>query len=359
MNTGGASRDELLLFTRQFSFMISSRLPLVDVLTNLAKETYNASLRKTAMDLVDHVSRGRDLADAMANHPHYFDDVFIHVVRSGLSAGRLDISLEMMATYLEGQEKLHAKIRKAVAFPLFMLAAIAILLVGIVNWILPNFERVFLSMGADLPRPTRILIGFAHFLRQYGMELGVMCGMAVVVVLVFLRTDSGRLWWDRVKLHFPVVGKIMRQASLARFLRTFAVQIKDEVDILQALQNAAGATNNRYIQKTLWIVIQDIRQGISVSDAFRKHDVFEGIVMQMISSGEEAGELSALTYAAAVYFERLFDNRVDVIVARVNPIMTLLLSLLVVGVMLSIFLPIFELGNAVRSGQTHQITRPK
>ncbi|GAB0058901.1 Type II secretion system protein F [Candidatus Magnetaquicoccaceae bacterium FCR-1] len=350
--------NELLVFTRQFAFMLSSRLPLVEVLENLAKETYNTRLRATAEELVRQVRGGHDLANAMGMHPHFFDSVFVNVIRSGLASGRLDLSLLMMAEYLERRENMRDKIERAMAYPAFLFVAILFLVISIINWILPNFEKVFKSLNAELPKPTQIVLDIAQFVRQHGVELSITIVAVVAIMLVFFSRRTGRAWWDQFKLNLPVFGRLYRQASLSRFLKTFSVQIKNEVEILEALEYAAGAADNLFIEAIIFAIILDVRRGVTVSQAFRKHQVFEGLVMQMISSGDEAGELSDLTYRAANYFEQLLENRLDQLVARINPIMTSILGLVVVGLMLAIFAPIFDLGNAARASQHQQMVRP-
>jgi type IV pilus assembly protein PilC len=337
----------LLVFTNQFASMMRSHLPLVTVLENLARETPQKELRETIEEISDGVQSGVDFGDCLAAHPKVFDDVFVNVVRAGMISGKLASSLTQVSEYLEKADAVGRKVKSALSYPIFMLVAFFGVFNAMVFFILPRFAVMFSGSGKELPAPTRILLDIGDVWKEnWYFILG---GIAIlfVAITVWIATQEGRYLWDRFKLNVPIVGNLWRMSALSRFLRTLSVQLHNEVSLLRALQLAASSSGNVYIEESLYHIADDIERGVGISDAFQEYNVFSGIVLQMISAGEEAGTLDELLLSAADYFERLLDNEIGVVTGLINPILTIFMGLGIAGMMVAAFLPVFDMGSAV------------
>ncbi|MBF0145960.1 MAG: type II secretion system F family protein [Magnetococcales bacterium] len=342
---GSKKLVNLLIFTNQFASMMQSQLQLVDVLDNLARETPGKELREAVEEIAYDVRRGIDFGDSLANYPSLFNDIFVNVVRAGMEAGRLADSLVQVAVYLNKTDTINRKLKGALTYPLFMGVAFFLVFNAMVFFILPRFATMFAQMKKELPAPTRILLEIGEFWKDnwYLMIGGIL--LASLAMMVWISNREGRLLWDEYKLRIPVVGKLWRMAALARFLRTFAVQIRNEVPLLRSLRLAAASSNNLFIEEAILNIADEVERGVSVSQAFREHHVFSGIVLQMISAGEEAGNLSELLFSAADYFERLLETQTETVTGLINPIMTVTIGLVIAGMMVAAFLPVFGMAN--------------
>ena len=343
----GATLSHLLLFTNQFAAMVGSHLPLVDVLDNLAKETPHKRVREAINDVSDQVKHGVDLGDAMADHPLIFNDIYVNVVRSGMVSGKLSDALVQLAQYLRRTEETHRKVKSALSYPLFMLLAFFMVFNGMVFSILPRFESMFASFGRELPVATRLLLDTGLFWQQNWFTLLVGFAVLLSVFLFWGNTGEGRYLWDHYKLSIPIVGKVMRMGALSRFLRTFSVQLNNEGPLLNAIRLSSSSSGNRYIEAVSFMVAEDIERGEGIADSFRQHDIFSGIVLQMIASGEESSEIEPLLMSASDYFESLLENLVETVTGLINPILTVIIGLAIAAMMIASFLPVFEMGGAV------------
>ena len=310
---GGVNDTHLLIFTQQFSSMIRSNLQLVDVLDNLAKETPQKRLRQIIEDIAESVKHGVDLGDALAGHPGVFNEIYVNVVRAGMASGRLGEAMIQITSYLSMIYEITRQARSAMTYPIFMLVAFFAVFNGMVFFILPRFAAMFANFGRDLPFATQVMIDIGNYWKDNWL---LIIGGVVLTPLAFvtwIATEDGRAIWDRIKLRMPVIGSVWRLAALSRFIRTLAVQIKNEVMLLDALIHSAEASGNVYLRETIYDIAEEVERGSSIAAAFREYRIFEGIVLQMISSGEEAGELDELLLSAADYFERLLRNRLETV----------------------------------------------
>lgn len=341
------SLPSLLIFTNQFSAMMESKLPLLDVLENLGRETPERRFKEVLEDVCYDVSHGIDLGDALAEHPDVFDDIYINVVRAGIGSGKLDGALAQLSNYLANADEVRRKLRAATAYPAFMLVAFFGAFNGVVFFILPRFKTIFDRFDKDLPAATQVLVEIgdiwaAHWYWIIGAFFAFVIGL-----LVWINTDDGRYLWDQYKLRLPVLGRMWRMAALARLLRTFAVQVGNDVEVLEALRLAAPSCGNVYIAETIEEIVVDISNGLGIAQSFREHEVFSGIVLQLIASGEESGGLDRLLLSAADYFDRLLDNQLQTLTALVNPTLIVTMGLGIAAMMIAIFLPVFDMGGAM------------
>ncbi len=342
------SLSTLLIFTGQLSSMVRSQLPLVDVLRNLTEETPAGVLRDTMESVVHEVEHGVDFGDALAEYPKVFDQIYVNVVRAGMMSGRLGDAIEHISLYLKKMDESQGKIRSALAYPIFMFIAFIAVLNGMIFFILPRFKNMFASFGKELPTMTQWLMDFGDWWRANYYIVFIAVFILVGGLLAWIATTEGRYLWDRYKLRLPVMGRLVRLASLSRFLRTFSVQLQNEVDLLPSLELAAGSVANVYIEELIYAIVSDVERGKGIADSFREYDVFSGIVLQMIAAGEEAGTLDSLLLSAADYFERMLDNELERWTALINPILTLIVGMSVAGMMIAVFMPVFDMGKMVQ-----------
>lgn len=343
----GVGSANVLIFTQQFASMLRSRLQLVEVLDNLANETPQRRLRETIEDIVEDVRHGTDLAASLAGYPHMFDDVYVNVVKAGLESGRLGEALAEIARYLKVIQETRRKVRSALTYPVFVILAFFGVFNAMVFGILPRFQMLFRNFGKELPPPTQFMLDLgAYWQANWFWIIGAQVVLCVSF-LAWVHSAEGRRIWDEHKLKLPILGRLWRMAALARFLRTFAVQVDNEVAVLQSLKLAADTCGNTYIQDVIYEIAADVEIGRGLAASFRDHRIFHGIVLQMIAAGEEAGVLNELLISSAEYFDSLVQEMLDHITQLINPILTVVVGLAVAGMMVACFLPVFQLGGAM------------
>ena len=344
----GAGASHLTIFARQFASMVASSLQLVTVLDNLARETPNRTLRNAVRDVSHQVSSGADLCDALEHHPRLFNGVFVGLVRSGLESGQLAAALHHVAEYLERVQGVNRRVISASAYPLFVLVAFVATASTMMFFILPQYESIFRSFGRELPGPTRAMLGVAAALRsgERWIEAGVV--LLVLIPLGLRLVRGGRVVWDRHKLRVPLLGPVWRLAALARFSRTLAVQVGNQVPVVRALNLAAASAGNAWIEAVARGIAGEIERGASVTAAFRAEPLFAGLVVQMIAAGEEAGRLDELLISAAAYFDSLLAQRIDTMTGLINPLLTAVLGGSIAAMMVAAFLPVFDLPSVMQ-----------
>lgn len=328
--------------------MMRSGLQLVSVLENLGRETPNRSLRKAVIDVARRVTEGADLADAMDRHPRQFNSVFVGLVRSGIESGRLSDALSHIVEYLERVEQVNRRVTSAAIYPVFVLLTFVATSGGMIFNVLPRYETIFRGSGKHLPAPTQFLIDLGRFLSSQGVALLLLGAALAGSFLLVLAHRQSRLVWDRAKLRLPILGSVWRLAALSRFSRTLAVQVSNGVSLIQALHLAAGAAGNRYVETLAHGIAGDIELGESITGAFKARDIFSGIVLQMISSGEESGRIDELLLSAANYFDSLLMQRIEAVTGLINPILTGFVGLSTAGMMVASFLPVFAMPGAMQ-----------
>jgi len=342
-----ASSIHTLIFTQQFASMIRSNLHLVEVLDNLGEETPQKKLRATIQEVAEDVRHGTDLSSALSRHTHMFDEVYINVVKSGMESGRLGDALTQIAHYQKVLHETARKVKGALTYPMFILAAFFGVFNAMIFFILPRFEMMFKNFNKKLPAPTQLLLDIGAFwTANWYLILGSQA-VIVVVFAVWVSTPDGRRVWDQAKMHIPLLGALWRMAALARFLRTLAVQVENDVPVLEALTLSADACGNTYIKELLYDIAGDVERGRGLAASFRDHAIFHGIVLQMIASGEEAGILDELLMSSADYFDSLVQDLLDRITGLINPILTIVCGLGIAFMMIAAFMPVFQMGSVV------------
>ena len=339
--------SQLLIFTRQFAAMTNSELQLSFILQNLAKETPHRKMRETIQAILDDILHGVDLANAFGKFPNVFNDVYVNVIRAGLESGMLGNALNQIARYLEVADEMNRKVRTAFSYPIFLLVAFVIVFNVQVFIILPQFKTMFDNFDRALPVPTQLMLDIGSFYVVYWPHLLVGLVGIVAAFVVWISSTDGRRLWDEIKLKIPVFGPIWRMAALSRLLRTLAVQVQNVVPLVVALQLSSSASGNKYIEALILDIVDDIKNGEGIADSFRAHEVFSGIVLQMIASGEETGDFDTLLLSAAEYFDSLLSEQVGTLTSLINPALTVVVGLAIAGMMVAAFLPVFQISRTI------------
>jgi type IV pilus assembly protein PilC len=347
IGTGIGTRD-IVIFTRQFATMINAGLPLVQSLDILAEQTENESLRKVIQDVLYDVESGHTLADAMRKHPKVFTDLYVNMVAAGEAGGILDTILLRLATFLEKNDALIRKIKGAMIYPAVIfgvaISAVAILLI----FVIPTFQNMFDSAGIPLPLPTRVVIGMSQFLQGYWWAVAIGSVALVVMVRQAYQTDGGRLGIDRGLLAFPVLGDLLRKAAVARFTRTLGTLVSSGVSILEGLEITAKTSGNRVIHDAVMGSRASIAGGETISGPLKESGVFPPMVVQMINVGEQTGGLDEMLTKIADFYDEEVDAAVEALLSALEPVMIVFLGVIVGGMIVAMYLPIFDMINAVQ-----------
>ncbi len=344
----GVSTRDIVIFTRQFATMINSGLPLVQSLDILAEQTENQALRKVIQEVLYDVESGNTLADALGKHPKVFTELYVNMVAAGEAGGILDTILLRLATFLEKNDALVRKIKGAMIYPAVIFTVAILAVVVLLVFVIPTFQNMFESAGIPLPLPTQLVINLSRFLQGYWWALG-----AGVVGLVFLirqtyQTPAGRLAIDKVLLNLPILGDLQRKAAVARFTRTLGTLVSSGVSILDGLEITAKTAGNRVIHDAVMGSRASIAGGETISGPLKESGVFPPMVVQMINVGEQTGGLDEMLTKIADFYDEEVDAAVEALLAAMEPIMIVVLGVVVGGMIVSMYLPIFDMINAVQ-----------
>ena len=342
---GAGVNSDLLVFTRQFTAMVRSNLQLVQALESLARETPRRKLRLALDDVLSQVRAGREFDLALADHPKIFNSTYVAVVRAGMQSGQLGEALLQVSEYLTSLDRVMKKVRGALMYPLLLLVSFVGTFHMMVFGILPRFETLFSQYGHALPEPTQVVLAIGHVYAAVWPELLASTVAAVFGFSWWIATPNGRLTYDRLKLKVPVIGPLWRLAALARFAHTLGIQVQNSVTLLESIRVAAPACNNKHVEMSLRTIANDIERGEGIAQAFVKQHLFRGVVQQMISAGEKTGELTEPLKSAATYFESLWIQRLDAVISLINPALTAIMGLLISGMLIAAFLPVFEVSG--------------
>jgi len=337
--------SDLLIFTKQFAAMVRSQLPLVQALESLARDSPKRSFRAMLTTVVEQVRCGRDFHRVLADYPRIFNGTYIGVVRAGMSSGQLGTALQQIAEYLESHDKIITKVRAALIYPGMLFFSFAVTFHVMVFGILPRFATLFAGYGKALPAPTQFVLDVGHVYEEYW---AFMLGAIIITGMAFsawVRTVEGRVSFDRMKLRIPLFGNLMRLSAIARFAQTLAIQVENSVGLIESIRVAAPANNNKYIERSLLKIADYIEQGESITHAFRRESLFQGVVQQMISAGEQSGDLGTPLVSVANYFESLWAQRLESVIATVNPLLTASMGMLISGMLIAAFLPVFQVSG--------------
>jgi type IV pilus assembly protein PilC len=349
MKLGGVriKTKEVVIFTRQFSTMVNAGLPLVQCLDILSKQAEGVKFRSVITSVMHDVESGSTLAEALGRHPSVFDSLFVNMVDAGEAGGILDGILLRLAGYLEAAENLKRKVKSAMTYPAVVLTVAVGATVFMLLFIIPTFARIFKDFGGELPLPTRIVMMMSDFLKNYWWALGGSIVLTAAGIRRYYKTGPGRLQIDRFLLKVPVLGEVLRKASIARFTRTLGTMIASGVPILTALDITARTAGNKVIENAIIATKSSIGQGETIAAPLRESGVFPPMVVQMISVGEETGALDKMLDKIASFYDEEVNVAVDTLTSVIEPIMIVVMGLLVGGMVIAMYLPMFKLINVV------------
>ena len=346
IGTGVTMRD-IVIFTRQFATMINSGLPLVQSLDILAEQTENMSLRKVIQEVLYDVESGHTLADAMSKHPKVFTELFTNMVAAGEAGGILDTILLRLATFLEKNDALVRKIKGAMVYPAVIFSVAGMAIVILLIFVIPTFQTMFASAGIPLPLPTRIVIGMSAFLQAFWWVLIIAAIASVFLFRAIAANPTGRLLLDRLLLNLPVLGDMQRKAAVARFTRTLGTLVSSGVSILEGLDITAKTAGNRVIHDAVMGSRASIVGGETIAGPLKESGVFPPMVVQMINVGEQTGGLDEMLSKIADFYDEEVDAAVEVLLKAMEPIIIVVLGVVVGGMIVAMYLPIFDIINAV------------
>ena len=346
--TGRVAMRDIVIFTRQFSTMINAGLPIVQALDILAKQTENPVLQAVTRQVVFDVESGRTVAEALAKHPNAFSELYVNMVAAGEAGGILDTILLRLATFLEKNDALLRKVRSAMIYPAVILSiavgAVAILLV----FVIPTFQEMFTSVGAALPLPTRLVIALSAFLQGFWwVVLGGIAALGVAGRRAYA-TPKGRRAIDRMLLAVPIVGDLLRKSAVSRFTRTLGTLISSGVSILDGLEITAKTAGNRVVADAILASRTSIAGGDTIAAPLARSRVFPPMVISMIAVGEQTGGLDEMLRKIADFYDDEVDTAVSGLLALVEPVMVVGLGILVGGMVVAMYLPIFDLISTVQ-----------
>jgi type IV pilus assembly protein PilC len=338
-----ASAKNLAVFVRQFSVMIDAGLPLVQCLDILGSQEEDKNFAAVILQTRTDVESGASLADAMKRHPKTFDPLFTNMIAAGEAGGILDTILKRLATYIEKAVKLAGQVKSAMIYPIAVIA-IAGIVVGVILWkVIPTFASLFSGLGADLPLPTRVVIALSNNLVRFFPFIFVGAGAAAWAFKTYYASPSGRRVVDKVTLRMPVLGNIMRKIAVARFCRTLSTLISSGVPILDGLEITAKTAGNSVIEDAIMLTRKSIERGETISVPLKETAVFPSMVTQMIGVGEATGALDTMLGKIADFYEEEVDTAVAGLLTLLEPIMIAILGVVVGGIVIAMYLPIFDL----------------
>ena len=342
------SAQDISVFSRQIATMLQAGVPMVQSFEILASGQKNPRMRDMLIDIRDNIAGGSSLSEAMARHPVQFDLLYRNLTRAGEGAGVLDTVLDTVATYKERTEALKGKIKKALFYPAAVIA-VALLVSGVLLiYVVPQFEQVFAGFGADLPKFTQMIVDASRFLTAWWwLVLLIVVGTVFTFLAIYKRSPALERNVDRLMLKLPVIGQILHQSAIARFARTLALTFKAGVPLVEALDTVAGATGSIVYNDAVQRIKQDVAVGYQLNVAMKQVNIFPHMVVQMTAIGEEAGALDTMLLKVAEFYEQEVNNSVDALASLIEPFIMVVIGVLVGGMVVGMYLPIFKLAATV------------
>ena len=344
---GAVALQDLVIFTRQLATMIDAGLAMVQCLQALADQTQNKVMRDVIKDVCTRVEGGDSYSDALGKHPKVFSRLYVSMVSAGEKGGLLAEILARLATYLENTARLRKKVKSAMMYP----TIVTVVAIGITTFLLvkviPVFGEIYSGFGAKLPGPTLFMINLSNFVRSYFLLIFLGLGGAVYAWLAFIKTKSGREFWDARRIKLPIFGSIAHKICLARFSRTLSSLIRSGVPILEVLQIVSQTVGNVIMEKAIKQAATDIERGESISASLGKHPIFPNMLIRMCTAGEQTGKIDAMLERISDFLDEEIETTLSGLTSLIEPILIVFLGVVVGGMVICMFLPIFKLSEVV------------
>jgi type IV pilus assembly protein PilC len=339
---------DIAVFSRQIAVMMAAGVPMVQAIDIMAGGQTNVRMKNMLVDIKTNIEGGSTLAEALGKFPVQFDELFCNLVRAGESAGVLDTVLDTVATYKENIETLKGKIKKAMFYPAIVFAVALLVSAILLIFVVPQFEDVFKNFGAELPAFTQMIVTCSRFMTSYWyIVLGWIIAVTVALIFTYKRSPRFAHFCARAVLKLPVIGQILHQSAIARFARTLGVTFAAGVPLVEALDSVAGATGSPVYNDAVRRIREDVAVGHQLQLAMRQTNLFPNMVVQMVSIGEESGALDKMLFKVAEFYEQEVNNAVDALASLLEPFIMVIIGVLVGGMVVGMYLPIFKLASVV------------
>jgi general secretion pathway protein F len=340
--------QELAVMTRQLSTLVSAGLPLVDCLSALIDQVDSERLKSMLTQTRERVNEGTSLADALAEYPRVYSDLYVNMVRAGEASGALDVVLLRLADYTESTARLRSKIRSALTYPAVMLIIGSAILFFLLSYVVPKITRIFVESKQVLPLPTRVLMAFSGMLSTWWPLFLVVLAIAAFTFRYYVRTEAGRQRYDRLVLRVPVFGKLLQKIAVARFSRTLSTLLQSGIGLLPSLDIVKNIVDNRVLYDATEAARDAIREGQSIAPPLKKSGIFPPLMIHMIAVGEKSGQLEEMLFKTAETYEGEVDTTIATLTTLLEPVMIVFMGGMVTFIVLSILLPIFQMSQLVR-----------
>jgi type IV pilus assembly protein PilC len=345
---GKVKPEDVAIFSRQLATMLAAGIPLVQAFEIVGNGNDNPAMQKLILDIKADVEGGTSLHEALARHPLYFDDLYVNLVEAGEQAGALESLLDKIATYKEKTEALKKKVKKALFYPAAVLVVAVVVTIILLVFVIPQFESLFKGFGAELPAFTQFVIDMSKFIQAKGVFIAaVLFGAGYAFFYFKKRSKKMRETLDRIALKLPIIGPILNKAAIARYARTLSTMFAAGVPLVEALTSVAGATGNIVYENAVLRMRDEVSTGTRLQQAMENTGMFPNMVIQMVAVGEEAGALDEMSGKVATFYEADVDNAVDSMSSLLEPLIMAILGVLVGGLVIAMYLPIFKLGAVV------------
>lgn len=339
---------DIAVFTRQFATMVQAGIPIVQGMDIVAKGHENPSVQELLMSVKQDIESGTTLSTAFSKHKLYFDALYCNLVQAGEQAGILDTILEKVATYKEKMEAIKGKIKSALFYPAAVMVVAAIVTAILLIFVIPQFEAMFKNFGSELPALTQLVVNMSHFMRSYWYIIfGSIAGVIISISATYKRSESMQHTVDRLVLRAPVVGDIIKKATIARYCRTLGTMFAAGVPLVEALDSVAGAAGNRVYYEGVMAIKAEVSTGTHLRMAMEQTGLFPNMVVQMVAIGEESGELDKMLGKVADFYEAEVDDAVEALSSLIEPMIMAFLGIVVGGMVVAMYLPIFKLAAVV------------
>jgi len=340
--------DDLSMFCRQMYALTRSGMPIVQAIRGLADTSKNERMQEVLRQVASELVTGNSLASAMQRHNDIFSHIFVSMVHVGESTGKLDDAFKKLIDHIELERETKSRVKQAVRYPVSVVLAITVAMFIINLFVIPQFSKVFTKLGADLPVPTQILMATSAFTVNYWWLILIILVASFFGFRHYIKTDDGELWWDRIKLKLPLMGKIFEKVALSRFARSFAMMSESGVPILQSLNIIGASIGNRYISNAVADMKKGIERGDSLARTAAASGMFTPLILQMIAVGEETGSVDKLLHDVADFYEEEVDYDLKTLSQAIEPILLVFMGIMVVVLALGVFLPMWELSSAMK-----------
>lgn len=339
---------DIAIFVRQLATMMKAGVPLIQSFDIVADGLENPTLRDLVIVIKNDVAAGNNFAGALKKHPEHFDELFVNLVNSGEQSGALETMLDRVASYMEKTEVLKKKVKKAMTYPISVLVVALIVTVILLLKVVPQFEEMFSGFGAELPVFTQFVVGISEWMQEWWLIfIGSIVGAVYAFKQALLRSEAFRDGFDRALLKAPVVGQIVEKSAIARFARVLSTTFSAGVPLVDALDSVAGATGNVVYRNAVHKIRDEVSSGTQLQFSMKQTEVFPSMAVQMVAIGEESGALDSMLDKVAEHFEDEVDNLVDNMTTLMEPIIMAVLGVLVGGLIIAMYLPIFQMGAVV------------